>query len=123
MQLHFRILLFSEAKLGFVCISSALIADSRSLSAVDAPCIGVPPATLILALGFGDEVLDLTSEINWPAADGGSLPCGGAGDGPRDLGVAAPEDIAVVGNRKASEVSDKPNAFDLDTFGFECPAI
>ena len=51
--------------MGFVCISRVLMADSRSLRAVDAPCIGVPPATLTLAFGFGDEFLeDFVSEIS-----------------------------------------------------------
>ena len=88
-----------------------------------APCIGVPPATLILALGLGDEVRDdLVSEMSCPAAEGGSFAGGGAGEIPRDLGVAAPDDVAVLGFWRASGVSDRPNALDL-AFGFELPAM
>jgi hypothetical protein len=68
MQLHFRLALsWDDERVGFVCISSALIAESRSFKAVEAPCMGVPPCTLTLVFGFGDEVRDeflvLTSEI------------------------------------------------------------
>lgn len=65
MQLHFRLLLSCADNVGFVWISSVRIADSRSLSAVEAPCIGVPPAKLIFALGLGDEFLeDFVSEMS-----------------------------------------------------------
>lgn len=103
-QLHFRLLLSCpDDSVGFVWISSARIADSRSVRAVDAPCIGVPPGTLTLALGFGDEFREGFSEMRCPAADGGSLgaawvgggveavAAGGAGEIPRDLGVEDPD--------------------------------
>jgi hypothetical protein len=94
-----------------VWISRALIADSRSFRAVEAPCIGVPPATLTLALGFGDEFLDFESEISWPAAEGGSFGAGGAGETPREVGVAVPEESGtIVGlGAAASWVSVRPN--------------
>jgi hypothetical protein len=99
------------------------MADSRSLRAADAPCMAVPPATVTLALGFGEEVLeDLVSEINCPAADGGSF-AGGAGEIPRDTGVTAPDDVAVVGFCTASGVSDSPNILVLPALVFELPAM
>lgn len=123
MQLHFRLLLSVDAKLGFVWISSALIADSRSFRAVEAPCIGVPPATLTLALGFRDDVLVLVSEISCPAAEGGSFDCDGAGEVPRELGVVVPDEAAKVGICRASCVLDKPNVLGLVAFGFALPAM
>lgn len=90
-----------EDRVGFVCISRARMADSRSLMAEEAPCMGVPPGMLILVLGFeGFCFMDIVrgglgSEIIWPAAEGGSFAgrnagacgCGGGGEGPRDLGA------------------------------------
>jgi hypothetical protein len=121
MQLHFRLLLSCAAeRVGLVCISSALIADSRSESAVDAPCIGVPPATLILAalaFGLGEELRDdLVSEMSWPAAEGGSFDAGGAGDMPRDPGVEVPD---VEGFCTAAGFSERAKALDLVAFAFE----
>lgn len=99
------------------------MADSRSLRAVDAPCIGVPPATLTFAFGFGEEFLDgFVSEISCPAADGGSFFGCGAGETPRDFGVAVPDDVAV-GNCRASGFCDSPKAFDLTAFDLELPAM
>ena len=122
-QLHFRLLLSCADKVGFVWISRVLIADSRSLSAVDAPCIGVPPATLIFAFGFGDEFLDdFVSDINWPAAEGGSFFGCGTGDTPRDFGVAVPDDVAV-GSCRTSGFCDSPKTFVLGALCFELPAI
>lgn len=52
---------------------------------MDAPCIEVPPATLILVLGAGEEVLDDVrepertlgrSEIKCPDAEGGGFTAG-----------------------------------------------
>lgn len=119
MQLHFRLALSTPAeRVGLVWISSARIADSRSFSAVDAPCMGVPPATLTFALGFGEELRDdFVSEISWPAADGGSLDGGGAGDIPLDLGVDVPED--VMGFWIASGLLDRAKVLALGAFGFE----
>jgi hypothetical protein len=87
---------------GLVVSSSERMASSRSVSAVDAPCIGVPPAIEILVaavldpgpgvedretglepgLEFG---LDLDfgtprSETRVPAAEGGGLDGGGVAD-------------------------------------------
>jgi len=87
MQLHRRRSMSSddpEVKVGFVCISRLLIAESRSERAVLAPCIGVPPAIEILvfaAEGAGEDVLEdlalfgagMRSEISGPAADGGGF--------------------------------------------------
>jgi hypothetical protein len=84
--------------------------------------MGVPPAKLTFAFGFGDEFReDLESDINCPAAEGGNFAGGGAGEIPRDLGVAAPDDVAVLGFWVASGVSDKPNMLGLVTLGFELP--
>jgi hypothetical protein len=112
MQLHFRLLLSCEARVGFVWISSALIADSRSFSAVEAPCIGVPPVTLTFAFAFG-----FVSDISWP---GSFFVVGGAGETARDLGVDVPDDVVKVGNCNPSGCSDKPN---LAAFDFELPAM
>ena len=111
-QLHFRLLLSCEARVGFVWISSALIADSRSLSAVEAPCMGVPPVTLTFAFAFG-----FVSEINRP---GSFFATAGVGETPRDLGVEVPDDVLNVGNCNPSGCSDKPNLAALD---LELPAI
>ena len=53
---------------------------TRSCKVVDAPCMELPPATLIFVLGVGEEVredvLERTlgrSEMRWPDADGGGL--------------------------------------------------
>jgi hypothetical protein len=56
--LHFLDLEFSSV--GFVEISSALIAASRSEMAVEAPAIGIPPAIdiFVLGAGFGVELRD-----------------------------------------------------------------
>ena len=77
-----------EVWVGLVVISSWRIASSRSESAVEAPCMGVPPAMEIFVaaflplLGPGVEVretgLDLgfglpRSETNVPWADGGAF--------------------------------------------------
>jgi len=75
---HFRRAFCSgvRAKDGFVCISSSRIADSRSVRAVDWPCMGVPPVmvTLVFDLDGDDEREDgLESDIRRPAAEGGSL--------------------------------------------------
>lgn len=52
---------------------------------MDAPCIALPPATLILVLGAGEEVLEDVrepertlgrSEIKRPDADGGAFTAG-----------------------------------------------
>ena len=75
--------------------------------------MGVPPTTLILALGLG---LGFVSPITVP----GSFAAGGAGETPRDFGVAAPDDAVDVGSCKASGCSDSPN---LEAFDFEPPAI
>ena len=100
------------------------MADSRSFSAVLAPCIGVPPAKLTFALGFGDELRDdLTSEINCPAAEGGNFAAGGAGEMPRDLGVAARDDVAVCGFCTAAGVSESPKALAFVAFDLELPAM
>ena len=63
-------------------ISKLRIAASNSLSTAEAPCIDVPPLILILVFGAGEEVreasreagllLNLKSEINEPAAEGGA---------------------------------------------------
>lgn len=58
---------------------------TRSWRVVDAPCIELPPATLILVLGAGEEVLEDVrepermlgrSEIRCPVAEGGGLAAG-----------------------------------------------
>lgn len=88
-QLHFRFSFsaaeFAVDKDGFVWISRLRMAESRSESADDAPCIAVPPEMLTLALGAGDAVLeelvevalgfrgDKLSDMSDPAADGGAL--------------------------------------------------
>lgn len=65
---------------GFVWISKALIAESRSLSTSDWPCMGTPPVTLILVLPLeGEESrLLMFSEMSLPAAFGA-----GFGEDPR----------------------------------------
>ena len=96
-----------EERAGLVWISRARIAESRSLRAVEAPCIGIPPDRLILVLGAGegvrDEVLTLgTSEIREPAADGGGL-----GDGFRDDEM---DDEEGMGSWRASGASERASA-------------
>jgi hypothetical protein len=67
---------------GLVCISRDRIAELSSSRVVEAPCIGVPPVTVTLVLGAGEEVRelgvfflgDLKSDIRGPAAEGGA--CG-----------------------------------------------
>ena len=58
---------------------------TRSWRVVDAPCMELPPATLILVLGAGEEVREDVrepertlgrSEIRCPDADGGGLAAG-----------------------------------------------
>lgn len=64
-QLHFR--LFLSSNVGFVVISSARIADSRSANAVDCPAIGVPPdmETLVdVPAGFGVELRDTGVDLD-----------------------------------------------------------
>lgn len=56
-QLHFLDLTLSSE--GFVEISSALMAASKSEMAVEAPAMGIPPemdTLVLLAEGFGVEV-------------------------------------------------------------------
>jgi hypothetical protein len=56
------------------------MAESSSLRAVEAPCIGVPPVTVTLVFGVGEEVrevgvllgVSLRSDINGPVAEGGA---------------------------------------------------
>lgn len=84
MQLQRRLeLSCEEERLGFVWISRARMAESKSLIIEDAPCMEVPPDILILALAFraGDAVLDafregIASDISGPAADGGGFELG-----------------------------------------------
>ena len=83
MQLQRRLELSCEERLGFVWISRARMAESKSLIIEDAPCMEVPPDILILALAFtaGDAVLDafregIASDISRPAADGGGFGLG-----------------------------------------------
>lgn len=88
-------------RVGLDWISRVRMAESRSLRAVEAPCMGIPPDKLTLALGAGEEVRDdvLTlgrSEIREPAADGGSL-----GDGFRE---DAMDDEVGIGTWRASGV-------------------
>lgn len=54
------------------------MAESRSVRALDWPCMGVPPVIVIFfAFGFGDVALDdgfeVESEMRRPEAEGGSL--------------------------------------------------
>lgn len=84
MQLHIRFASSAaEDKDGFVWISRDLMAESRSESAVEAPCMAVPPVMLTLVFGAGEAVRELCadadlcgdseSETSDPAADGGNL--------------------------------------------------
>ena len=99
------------------------MADSRSFRAVLAPCMGVPPARDTFAVGFGDAFLDgLVSEMSSPAADGGNFDVGGAGEMPRDLGVAAPDDVADVDFRFAPTGSERPRLA-FAGFDFDEPAM
>lgn len=86
MQLHCR---FASSagddpeSVGLVCTSKLRIALSKSESAVEAPCIAVPPDTLTFVLGAGDAVRedcedavlrgDSMSETKGPAAEGGAF--------------------------------------------------
>ena len=55
------------------------MAESRAVRAVEAPCIGVPPVMFTFAFGTGEDVrvvgallgTGFTSEMRWPAAEGG----------------------------------------------------
>lgn len=55
------------------------MAESSSVRAVEAPCIGVPPVMEIFVFGAGEEVREagalfdvgFRSDIRWPAAEGG----------------------------------------------------
>lgn len=85
--------------------------------------MGVPPATVTLAFGFGDDVLDLASDISEPAADGGNLLCVGAGETPRDFGVDVPDEVAVIGTWSALGFSDSPKVFGFVDFCLGLPAI
>jgi hypothetical protein len=87
MQLQFLFLVSageSEASEGLVWISRERMAESRSESAVEAPCIAVPPVSLILVFRDGLAFLDdeaepflgggaRASEISCPAAEGGAV--------------------------------------------------
>ncbi len=76
--------------------------------------MALPPATLILVLGAGEEVREDVrepkrtlgrSDIRWPGADGGGLAAG--------VEVAD----AAFGNWRASGWSDKANVFARAGFG------
>ena len=88
MQGHLRFTLSvaddPEDKVGLVCISRPLMAESKSERAVLAPCMAVPPAMEIFVFvgaGAGEAVLDglplfeegIRSEISGPAAEGGGF--------------------------------------------------
>jgi len=87
MQLHllfsFSAVVFEEERLGFVWISRLLMAESRSESVVEAPCIAVPPVILTLVFGAGEAFFevcddaalrgDRASDIKAPAAEGGGF--------------------------------------------------
>lgn len=75
--------------------------------------MGVPPTTLTLALGLG---FGFVSPITVP----GSFAVGGAGETPRDFGVAAPDDAVDAGGCRAPGCSDSPN---LAAFDLELPAM
>jgi hypothetical protein len=70
---------------GLVWISRERMAESSSVRAVEAPCMGVPPVIFILVFGAGEEVREagallevgFRSDMRWPAADGGVRGCGG----------------------------------------------
>lgn len=89
------------------------MADSRSDSAVDWPCIGVPPAmeTFILGFAAGDAEREFgfaVSDMSRPAADGGSfgaVALGGTFELPPEAGK---------GSCKASGVADGANALVCD---------
>lgn len=105
MQLHLRLARSAgdcefEANEGFVCISSARMAESRSDKVEAAPCMFVPPeiATFVFA-GAGEDVLEglgvapreaegdgRRSEMSEPDADGGNF-------GVEDCG--APPDVSL----------------------------
>lgn len=71
--------------LGLVCSSRERMAESSSVRAVEAPCMGMPPVMFTLVLGAGEEVREagalfevgLKSDMRWPAADGGVRDVGG----------------------------------------------
>jgi hypothetical protein len=87
MQLHLLLSLSAGEKVdkvGLVWSSRLRIAESKSESAVLAPCIAVPPEMLIFAFGAGEAVREdcvdapfffgaNESEINGPEADGGAF--------------------------------------------------
>lgn len=90
MQLHFRFSLEGRSVL-FVEISRLRMTASSSLSTVDAPCMDVPPVMFTFVgfcVGTGEDVreafreelldLDLKSDINVPAAEGGGFAFGAA---------------------------------------------
>jgi len=110
MQLHFLFAL-SWDKVGFVEISSARMADSKSFSSEEAPCMGVPPVifTLAFACGFGEEVREgLRSDINGPAAEGG-----GFEDGRGTTGLVVVELDDAVGFWVASGLSLRAEVLDF----------
>ena len=55
------------------------MAESRAVSAVEAPCMGVPPVMFTFVFGAGEEIREVGallgagfgSEIRCPAAEGG----------------------------------------------------
>jgi hypothetical protein len=75
-------------------------------------------------LGLGDEFREaLVSEINCPAAEGGSFAGVGAGEMPRDLGVAAPDDAPVFGFWTTFAISGRPKTLVFVALLFEFPAM
>lgn len=114
-QLHFRD--FGLSRVGFVEISSALMAASRSAVAVDCPAMGVPPDIVTFVLpGLGVELRDpgvdfdfplvTGSEIKYPAegfsfgCDGGGAAAGpAAGFGVEDLDASLLPGALAVGPR------------------------
>ena len=87
-QLHLRFSssaaeLAEEDNVGFVWTSKLRMAESRSDSVEDAPCMAVPPEILILVFGAGDGFLDdcaeaaflglSESDMSGPAAEGGAF--------------------------------------------------
>ena len=90
---------------------------TRSCRVVDAPCMELPPVTLILVLDAGDEVREDArepkrtfgrSEIRCPDAEGG--------------GLAAGVEVAdtAFGNWRASGRSERAKAFARVDSGREC---
>ncbi len=89
---------------------------TRSCRVVDAPCIALPPATLILVLGAGEEVLEDVrepertlgrSDIRCPDAEGGGLAAG--------VEVVG----ATFGNWRASGWSESAKVFAREGSGRE----